>query len=93
MSLADAALQKAIEDFNARGQLGPDPLAARYAERRRGYSYFSRQISEADCEALRPYLFCYRNIPVRPGDEAPVVRNFIDGEWRAPLSGEHAAMA
>jgi acyl-CoA reductase-like NAD-dependent aldehyde dehydrogenase len=93
MPLVDAALSQAIRDFNQRGQLGPDPLGARYAERRKAYSYFTRQLSEADCEALRPYLFCYQAIPTRPGEQAPVVRNFTGGEWRAPLSGEHAAMA
>ena len=95
MALVDKALQQAIADFNARGQLGPDPVGALYAERRKSYSYFTRQMSDADCEALRPYLFCWSDtrIPQKAGDPAPTVRNFIAGEWRAPLSGEHAAMA
>jgi acyl-CoA reductase-like NAD-dependent aldehyde dehydrogenase len=46
-------------------------------------------MSEADIEALRPYLFCYTELPPR---KKVVVRNFIAGEWRAPASGEHAAM-
>src|SRR5260370_33364539 len=82
-------LKTEIRSFNERGQLGADPLAARYLERRAGYSLFARQMSEADIEALRPYLFCYTELPPR---KKVVVRNFIAGEWRAPASGEHAAM-
>ena len=96
MPLVDAALTAAIADFNARGQLGPDPVGARYAERRKAYSYFTREMSEADCEALRAYLFCWHDkggIASKPGAAVPTIRNYVGGEWRAPLSGEHAAMA
>jgi len=85
----DEKLKAAIRSFNERGQLGPDPLAARYAERRAGYSLFSRMLSDADIEALRPYLFCYGELPPR---RKLTIRNFIGGEWRAPASGEHGAM-
>ena len=34
MAFVDAKLQADIRAFNDRGQVGPDPLAARYAERR-----------------------------------------------------------
>jgi acyl-CoA reductase-like NAD-dependent aldehyde dehydrogenase len=96
MSFVDARLQQEIGAFNARGQLGPDPVAARYAERRAAYSLFTRQMSEQDIEALRPYVFCYayKGIARAPGDDRKVqVRNFIAGEWRAPASGEHAEMS
>src|SRR5437879_13822388 len=86
----DEKLKAAIRSFNERGQLGPDPLAARYAERRAGYSLFSRMLSDADIEALRPYLFCYTELPPR---RKLTIRNFIGGEWRAPASGEHGPMA
>jgi aldehyde dehydrogenase (NAD+) len=92
---ADEKLQAEIRSFNQRGQLGPDPLAARYAERRAGYSLFARMLPDADIEALRPYLLCYaeRGIPQKPSDKQKItVRNFIAGEWRAPASGEHATM-
>src|SRR5690242_6685730 len=95
MAFVDSQLAQQIRDFNERGQVGPDPLAARYADRRAGYSLFARPLSEADIEALRPYLFCYaeKRIPVRPSDRQRVaVRNFIAGEWRPPGSGEHATM-
>jgi acyl-CoA reductase-like NAD-dependent aldehyde dehydrogenase len=85
----DAALESAIRSFNDRGQVGADPLAARYGERRAGYSLFARMMSDAEIEALRPYLFCYRELPSRT---EVTIRNFIAGEWRPPLSGEHAAM-
>jgi acyl-CoA reductase-like NAD-dependent aldehyde dehydrogenase len=87
--LVDEKLAAEIRAFNDRGQLGADPLASRYAERRAGYSLFARQLSESDIEALRPYILCYRELPAK----TPIqVRNFIAGEWRAPASGEHATM-
>ncbi len=92
MPLIDAKLASEVRSFNEKGQLGPDPLAARYAERRQGYTLFARQMSDADCEALRPYLFCYTAIAQKPGDAKATVRNFIDGAWRAPANGEHAEM-
>jgi acyl-CoA reductase-like NAD-dependent aldehyde dehydrogenase len=85
----DEKLKADLKAFNERGQLGPDPLAARYAERRAGYSLFARMMPDADIEALRPYIFCYRSLPSK---EKVTVRNFVAGEWRAPASGEHAAM-
>ncbi len=87
--LVDEKLKADIRSFNERGQLGPDPVAARYAERRAGYSLFARMLSEADIEALRPYLFCYTELPPK---KRVKVRNFVAGEWRAPASGEHATM-
>src|SRR5512147_2329608 len=85
----DEKLSAAIRAFNERGQLGPDPLAARYAERRAGYSLFARMMSDAEIEALRLYIFCYEQLPPR---KKLVIRNLIAGEWRAPASGEHATM-
>ncbi|MGE5049391.1 MAG: aldehyde dehydrogenase family protein, partial [Deltaproteobacteria bacterium] len=89
MAFVDSQLSQEIRSFNERGQLGPDPLAARYAQRRAGYSLFARMMSDAEIEALRPYLFCYRELPPK---KRITVRNFIAGEWRAPASGEHATM-
>lgn len=88
-AFVDEKLKSEIRAFNERGQLGADPLASRYAERRAGYTLFARMMSDADIEALRPYLFCYTELPPR---KKVVVRNFIAGEWRAPASGEHATM-
>ncbi|HTO96342.1 MAG TPA: aldehyde dehydrogenase family protein [Myxococcales bacterium] len=85
----DAALQESIRSFNERGQVGADPLAARYEQRRAGYSLFARMMSDAEIEALRPYIFCYRELPSR---SELTIRNFIAGEWRPPAAGEHAAM-
>src|SRR2546426_9417228 len=82
----DEKLKSALRSFNERGQLGPDPLAARHAERRAGYSLFSRMLSDADIEALRPYLLCYSELPPR---RKLTIRNFIGGERRAPASGGH----
>jgi acyl-CoA reductase-like NAD-dependent aldehyde dehydrogenase len=85
----DEKLKARIRAFNERGQLGPDPLGERYAERRAGYSLFAPMMSDADIEALRAYIFCYRDLPPR---NKLTVRNYIAGEWRAPASGEHATM-
>src|SRR3954467_3710195 len=87
--LVDEKLKAAIRSFNERGQVGPDPLGARYGERRAGYSLFARMMSDAEIEALRPYIFCYGELPARG---KITIRNFIAGEWRAPASGEHATM-
>jgi acyl-CoA reductase-like NAD-dependent aldehyde dehydrogenase len=104
MPLVDAALAQAIQSFNQNGQLGPDPLGARYADRRGAYSLFARQMSDADCEALRSYLFPYATtaghpekaaIPqgVRAEDAPPIaIHNFIAGAWHAAKSGESAAL-
>src|ERR1700682_1931010 len=95
MPLATDKLLADIRAFNQRGQLGPDPLAARYGDQRAAYSLFARQLPEKEIEALRPYLFCYaqHGIARKPGDPKATVRNFIAGEWRASASGEHAEMA
>jgi acyl-CoA reductase-like NAD-dependent aldehyde dehydrogenase len=79
--LADAARHFLAESVDARG--GKDPIAALYAERRAGYSLFSVGLSDADCEALRPYLFG-RPIPRTPGDAPVPCLNLFDGEWQRP---------
>src|SRR5471032_931990 len=83
--LCDSKLKAEVDAFNERGQLGPDPLAARYGERRAAYSLFARMLSDADIEALRPYIFCYRALPSK---EKITVRNFINGEGRVPALGK-----
>ena len=77
--LAEAAKRFHAEAIDERG--GRDPVAALYAERRAGYSLFSLPLSDADCEALRPYLFG-RPIPRKPGDKPVTCLNLVDGEWR-----------
>jgi hypothetical protein len=66
--LADAARHFLAESVDTRG--GKDPVAALYGDRRAAYSLFALGLSDADCEALRPYLFG-RPIPKKPGD-API---------------------
>jgi alpha-ketoglutaric semialdehyde dehydrogenase len=77
--LADAAKRFHSELIDERG--GRDPVAALYSERRAAYSLFSLQLSDADCEALRPYLFG-RPIPRKAGDKPLSCLNLVDGEWR-----------
>ena len=75
-------LSRSIEEFNRRGQTGPDPLAALYRDRRSEWSLFAALLSDAEIEALRPYVFCYERLPESPSDAPVPIRNFIDGEWR-----------
>ena len=77
--LADAAKRFHAESIDVRG--GRDPVAALYAERRAGYSLFALPMSDAECEALRPYLFG-RPIPRKAGDAPVACLNLVDGEWR-----------
>ncbi len=79
--LAEAAARLLTDAIDERG--GRDPVAALYPERRASYSLFSLQLSDADCEALRPYLFG-RPVPRKPGDRPVVCLNLVDGEWRRP---------
>ncbi len=71
-----------IERFNVEGQVGPDPLARRYAERRAGWSLFTPLLSEEEIEALRSYVFCYDRLPETEDDAPVAIRNLIGGEWR-----------
>ena len=77
--LAEAARRFHSESIDERG--GRDPVAALYAERRAAYSLFSLPLADADCEALRPYLFG-RPIPRKAGDAPVACLNLVDGEWR-----------
>jgi alpha-ketoglutaric semialdehyde dehydrogenase len=81
-------LAEEIQTFNGRGQLGKDPVAQAFAERRKAHNLFTNLLTDKELELLRPYLFCYRELPQR-GSDAPVrITNFIDGEWRLPAKGE-----
>lgn len=86
IALAEAAGRFSSESIGERG--GRDPVAALYSDRRASYSLFSLQLSDADCEALRPYLFG-RRLPGRPGDPPVRCLNLIDGMWQG---GELAPM-
>jgi acyl-CoA reductase-like NAD-dependent aldehyde dehydrogenase len=60
---------------------GIDPVASLYGERREAYSLFSLDFSDAECEALRPYLFGSQ-VPSVPGDEPVTCLNLVEGQWR-----------
>jgi alpha-ketoglutaric semialdehyde dehydrogenase len=77
--LNGAARRWRDEAIDTRG--GKDPVASLYEERRKAYGLFAKGMSDADCEALRPYLFG-RPIPRKPGDAPIVCLNLVDGEWR-----------
>ena len=79
LRLAGAAEAFLAQSVGERG--GIDPVAALYTERRAAYSLFSLQLSDEECEALRPYLFGHP-IPRKPGDQPVTCLNLVDGEWR-----------
>ncbi len=79
--LAEAARRFVADGTAERG--GRDPVSALYPERRASYSLFSLGLSDADCEALRPYLFG-RAIPRRAGEPPVTCLNLVEGEWLRP---------
>src|SRR5215468_4969577 len=85
-------LAEEIQAFNARGQLGKDPVAQYFAERRKSHNLFTNLLTDKELELLRPYLFCYRDLPQRSSDAPVRISNFIDGEWRLPAKGELALL-
>lgn len=85
-------LSEEIQAFNARGQVGKDPVAAYFAERRKAHGLFTNLLTDRELELLKPYLFCWRELPQRSSDTPVRVTNFIDGEWRLPAKGEMALL-
>ncbi len=85
-------LREAIATFNANGQLGEDPVAKFYAERRGAYSLFSRGLNPAELEALKEYVFPWRTLPQKPGDAPVRVHNLVNGVWTAPSTGRYATL-
>jgi betaine-aldehyde dehydrogenase len=80
-------LSKAAERFLSDGvgdRGGVDPVAALYAGRRAEYSLFALDLDDAECEALRPYLFG-QVIPSRAGEPPVTCLNLVEGCWRAAV--------
>jgi acyl-CoA reductase-like NAD-dependent aldehyde dehydrogenase len=76
-----SAAQRFVSDSIGEGG-GADPVAALYPERRAAYSLFSVDLRDAECEALRPYLF--GQVIPRRTDEPPVsCLNLVEGHWRS----------
>lgn len=71
-----------LGEFRGRGGIGPDPFAAVFAERRKGYDLFATQLSDAEIESLRPYIFNYIELPASASASAVRAPNLIAGEWR-----------
>jgi hypothetical protein len=86
-------LAEEIQAFNARGQLGKDPVAQYFAERRKAHGLFTNLLTDKELELLKPYLFCYRELPQRSSDAPVRVTNLIDGEWRLPAKGSWPSSA
>jgi acyl-CoA reductase-like NAD-dependent aldehyde dehydrogenase len=86
-------LQEAIARFNTNGQLGEDPLARLYPERRAEWSLFSRGFSPDELHALRPYVFPWTRLPQSSADEPVRVHNLVNGVWAGPASNEYATLS
>jgi acyl-CoA reductase-like NAD-dependent aldehyde dehydrogenase len=86
------ALETAVRSFNDNGQIGRDPLAELYAARRKGWSLFSCGLRDEEMEALRPYIFPYRELPATPDDKPVPAYNLINGEWKKPKGGKTAVL-
>jgi len=85
-------LAEEIQAFNAGGQVGKDPVGQYFAERRKAHGLFTNLLTDKELELLKPYLFCWRDLPQRSSDAPVRVTNFIDGEWRLPAKGEMALL-
>jgi len=85
-------LKSDVGDFNNRAQLGLDPLAEMYARRRSSWSLFTPGLRDEEIEALRDYLFPYREMPSAPDAEPIATYNFTAGQWRKPASGKMATL-
>lgn len=85
-------LREAISAFNAGGQLGADPLARLYAERRAAFTLFSRGFTPDELEALKDYVFPWTHLPQKPTDRPVRVHNLVNGTWVAPANGEYALL-
>ncbi|MNK67055.1 Methylmalonate-semialdehyde dehydrogenase [acylating] [compost metagenome] len=81
-------LKTDIREFNDRGQLGLDPLAEMYRNRRAGWSLFTPGMRDEELEALREYLFPYRELPSTSTSEPIAVYNYTAGQWRKPKAGK-----
>ncbi|MFM2153529.1 MAG: hypothetical protein RL199_1964, partial [Pseudomonadota bacterium] len=85
-------LRASVAAFNAAGQLGDDPLARLYGERRAAFSLFSRGFNAAELEVLGDYVFPWRKLPETPADAPIRVHNLVNGVWKAPSSGEYVTL-
>jgi acyl-CoA reductase-like NAD-dependent aldehyde dehydrogenase len=88
----DVKFKEHIEKFLANGGVGRDPFAEIYDERRKNWSLFSKSLSDAEMELVRPYIFSYEKLPETSADPPISSLNFIGGEWRAAESGEFVEM-
>ena len=72
----------AVRAFNDAGQLGEDPVAAVYAQRRAAWGLFTIGLRDEEMEAMRDYIFPYRELAADPSAKAPPAYNLVNGEWK-----------
>ncbi len=71
-----------VEKFLKNDGIGKDPWAKVFEERRKAYSLFSLQLSDAQIEKLRSYIFSYDKLPSSASDAHIPAPNLIAGEWK-----------
>ncbi len=79
---------KNISEFKG---VGVDPFAKVYSERRKSYSLVTQQMSDAQIEKLRGYIFNYKKLPHSKSDAAVDCPNLIAGEWK--MASQNVAMS
>lgn len=87
-----ASLSAAVRDFNDRGQLGQDPLAALYGARRAAWGLFSVGLRDDEMETLRDYIFPYRALPASLDAKPAPAYNLVNGQWKKPKAGKTAVL-
>ncbi|MEB3285537.1 MAG: aldehyde dehydrogenase family protein [Candidatus Sericytochromatia bacterium] len=87
-----SALRNAIDAFWKNDQLGQDPLAAAYEDRRKRWNLFSLGLRDEEMEALRKYIFPYRELPNTPSAKPVPAYNLVNGEWKKPQHGATATL-
>ncbi len=86
------SLSAVVRTFNDRGQLGRDPVADVYGARRAAWGLFAIGLRDDEMEALRGYIFPYRELPASPDAKPAPAYNLVNGEWKKPKAGKTAVL-
>ena len=79
-------LVQALKNLSEFKGIGPDPFAKVFSERRKLYSLITQQLSDAQIEKFRTYIFNYKKLPHKIADAPVDCPNLIAGEWKMASS-------